>query len=85
MLDIGHDLLRNKHKIILILIIFIIIYLFTYTKIEKRKESLESIESTESEMYIPNCNFLTDKNICEQTKGCFFYKGGCRYDWSKLQ
>ncbi len=36
-------------------------------------------------MYIPNCNMLNDKEVCEQTKGCYYFKEGCRYDWTKLQ
>ncbi len=82
MLDIGQDLLRNKHKIILILIIFIIIYLFTYTKIEKRKESFLSFER---EMYVPNCNFLDDCDVCNNTKGCQVIDDKCYYDWINLQ
>jgi hypothetical protein len=69
-------------QVIIILIILVIIFLYVYKKKENMNE--EEIKKT-SEMYIPNCNFLTDKNVCEQTKACYYYKGGCRYDWSKLQ
>ena len=82
MIDIGQDLFENRHKVILILIILIIIYLFTYTKIEKRKESFEI---TEREMYVPNCNFLTDINVCNDTKGCQVIDDKCYYDWINLQ
>lgn len=69
-------------QVIIILIILVIIFLYVYNKKENMND--EEIKKT-SEMYVPNCNFLTDKDICKQTKGCFYYKGGCRYDWSKLQ
>jgi hypothetical protein len=61
MVDIGGDLYKNKENIMLILIILLIIYLFLYKKIETKKEPFNS---TEREMYVPNCNFLTDTNIC---------------------
>jgi hypothetical protein len=72
-------------QVIILLVILIVIFLFIY----KNKEHMTNNDDKEikktSEMYIPNCNFLTDKDICEQTKACYYYKGGCRYDWSKLQ
>ncbi len=74
-------------QVIIILVILIIIFLFIY----KKKENNDNPGDTNntnvktSEMYIPNCNFLTDKDVCEKTKGCYYHKGGCRYDWTKLQ
>jgi hypothetical protein len=61
-------------QVIILLFIIIIIFLFIY----KNKEQMNN-------MYIPNCNMLNDEKVCEQTKACYYYKGGCRYDWSKLQ
>ncbi len=83
-------------QIIIILFILIVIFIVIYkNKEQMNKEHMnkehmnnnkndKEIKKT-SEMYIPNCNFLTDKNICKETKACYYYKGGCRYDWSKLQ
>ena len=62
-------------QIILIIIIFIIIYLYFLN----RREYIES-----SYMYIPNCNMLDDKEMCDNTTGCY-YDYGCRYDWINLQ
>lgn len=82
MLDIGSDLYKNKENIMLILIVLLTIYLFTYQKIETKKEPFDSIER---EMYVPNCNFLTDTNICNKTKGCQVIDDKCYYDWINLQ
>ena len=71
-------------QVIIIFIILVIIFIFAYRKKKEYKDEESEIKKT-SEMYVPNCNFLTDKNICEQTKGCYYKKEGCRYDWSKLQ
>ena len=74
-------------QIIIILFILIIVFLVIYKK--KKEYNNDNNVNKEiiktSEMYIPNCNFLTDKDICEQTKGCYYRKNGCRYDWTKLQ
>jgi hypothetical protein len=71
-------------QVIIILIILFIVLLVVY-KYKKEHMNNNKENKKTSEMYIPNCNFLTDKDICEQTKACYYYKGGCRYDWSKLQ
>ena len=73
-------------QVIIILVILIVIFLFVYKNKENMNDNKESAENKKtSEMYIPNCNFLTDKDICEQTRGCYYRKNGCRYDWTKLQ
>ena len=73
-------------QVIILLVILIIIFLFIYKNKEhmNNNDDDKEIKKT-SEMYIPNCNFLTDKKICEQTRGCYYRKNGCRYDWTKLQ
>jgi hypothetical protein len=82
MLDIGKDLYKNKEKIILIFIIILVLYLFTYSRIEKRKENYNN---DNREMYIPNCNFLNDVDICSNTIGCQVIDDKCYYDWINLQ
>ncbi len=71
-------------QIIIIFIILIIVFLVVYRKKKECKDDENNIKKT-SEMYVPNCNMLNDKDVCEQTKGCFYDKEGCRYDWTKLQ
>lgn len=82
MIDISRNLYKNRENAMLILIILLTIYLFTYDRIEKRKEQFNS---SEREMYIPNCNFLTDNDICKNTQGCQVINDKCYYDWINLQ
>ncbi len=42
-------------------------------------------DSDSSEMYIPNCNFLTDSEVCGRTRGCKVRYDKCYYDWENLQ
>jgi hypothetical protein len=71
-------------QIIIIIFILIIVFIVVYRKKKECKDD-ESENNKTSDMYVPNCNMLTDKKICEQTKGCYYEKEGCRYDWTKLQ
>jgi hypothetical protein len=59
------------------------------TKIDSDKIKIDSdktkIEEKDSEMYIPNCNFLTDSEVCGRTRGCKVRYDKCYYDWENLQ
>lgn len=52
-----------------------------YKKIETKKEKFDS---KKREMYVPNCNCLTDANVCNDTQGCKVINDKCYYDWINL-
>jgi len=81
MIDNCRRLYKNKENVLLILIIFLMIYLLFYRKIETKKEKFDS---KKREMYVPNCNFLTDANVCNDTQGCKVINDKCYYDWINL-
>jgi hypothetical protein len=79
----GNYINKNKYNIIITFIIILVF--FIYDRIKKKSEHFNlSKKKSEREMYIPNCNFLTDTNICENTKGCQVINDKCYYDWSNL-
>ena len=45
----------------------------------------ENSNKIKREMYVPNCNFLNDSNICSKTTGCKVINDKCYYDWINLQ
>ena len=86
-------------EIFIIFIIILFIYLFIRSSVKNMKnvESMGNVKNTgmykidkidkidkHGEMYIPNCNFLNDEQICNNTKGCYYMNDGCRYDWANL-
>ncbi len=68
----------SKSTCIILIVILFLLAMHYYNK----KEKID--DGKESNMYVPNCNMLNDRETCDKTRGCY-YRNSCKYNWNALQ